>query len=84
MNLKSEIRILSHQLDVEDEAAFNLWTWLPSYKDAKEKHGDYADEYRPTNADVMKEAAIYIGAGLDVTKVEKRVAEEWFKIPESF
>ena len=82
MNLRDEIKQLAHRFDEEDNAAFDLWTWLPSHKDAVERFGDYASEHMPSTADVMREAAIYIGAGCDVSKVEPEVAEVWFKVEE--
>ena len=60
--LRSQVTALGRQLDREDNAAFNLWTWLPSFNMAEKYHGDYADEFRPYNDDVMEEAASMIGA----------------------
>lgn len=69
---------LGEQLAKEDDAAHDLWTWLPSHKVAEKHHGDYALEHCPTNADVMKEAAMYLGhlkhPEIPLTPEE----EEWF------
>jgi hypothetical protein len=59
MGLKSEIMNLSRQLEEEENAASDLWSWLPSHKAAQACHGDYAHEFCPDNADVMREAAEY-------------------------
>jgi len=50
-------RQLADRMDKECAAAFDLWTWLPSHDAAEKAHGAYADNYRPSNADVMREAA---------------------------
>lgn len=69
---------LGQQLEAETNAAHDLWTWLPSYRVAQEHHGDYASEHQPSNADVMKEAAMYLGhlkrPDVPLTPEEK----EWF------
>jgi hypothetical protein len=58
MTLRGEMASLLRNLDAEDNAAFDLWTWLPSYKDATTHHGDYASEHKPSNADILREAAL--------------------------
>jgi hypothetical protein len=69
----------ARQLSDEDDAAFMLWTWLPSHKVAEKHHGDYASEFRPSNLDVMKEAAMYLGhlkhPDVPLTEEEK----DWFE-----
>ena len=42
-------------------SAYDLWTWLPSHREAKKHHGDYACEFTPPIQTVMIEASIYIG-----------------------
>jgi hypothetical protein len=59
--LKHDLIQLGEQLAAENNAAHDLWTWLPSHKVAEKHHGDYASEHCPSNADVMKEAAMYLG-----------------------
>lgn len=74
------IQQLARQFEAEDNAAFDLWSWLPSHKAAKKAHGDYADEHRPELADLMKEAAMYFAylKGHEHTQAE---IEEWFGCP---
>lgn len=61
MGLVGQLRSLVRDLDDADNAAFDLWTWLPSYRAAEKHHGDYACEFRPSNADVMIEASQVLG-----------------------
>jgi hypothetical protein len=76
---KYDLIALGQELSAEDDAASDLWTWLPSHKIAQKHHGDYAIEHRPTNADVMREAAMYFGhlkhPDTPLTAEEK----EWFE-----
>jgi len=69
---------LGRQLEAETNAAHDLWTWLPSHEVAQKHHGDYASEHQPSNADVIKEAAMYLGhlkhPDVALTPEEK----EWF------
>jgi hypothetical protein len=51
---------LGEQLAAENNAAHDLWTWLPSYKVAQRHHGNYASNHCPSNEDVMTEATLYI------------------------
>ena len=81
---KQDIIALGQQLSEEANAAHDLWSWLPSRKVAEKHHGDYATEFQPSVADVMREAAMYvaylgsraarIGYYRDHTAEEK----EWF------
>jgi len=61
MKLAQELISLGQQLADENASAYDLWTWLPSHKIAQKHHGDYASEFCPSNGDVMKEAAMYLG-----------------------
>ena len=69
----------ARQLSEEDEAASDLWSWLPSHAVAQKHHGDYALEHRPSNRDVMIETAMYLGhlkhPDVELTAEEK----EWFE-----
>jgi hypothetical protein len=56
MSLKHDIVAFARELEATDAEAFSLWTWLPSRKMAEKAHGDYADEFQPTLADLMNEA----------------------------
>ena len=79
-NARSTIQELARQLEAEDNAAFDLWSWLPSHKAAEKAHGDYASEHTPDPADVMKEAAIYI-AFLRGREIGQAEVEQWFGCP---
>lgn len=57
---KYDLTRLGAQINEENNAAHDLWTWLPSHKVAEKHHGDYASEHCPSNADVMKEATMYM------------------------
>lgn len=61
MTAKSMICELARTIEAENNAAYDLWSWLPSRKAAERDHGDYADEAMPSTADVMKEAAMVFG-----------------------
>jgi len=69
----------ARQLSEEDDAASDLWSWLPSHAVAQKHHGDYASEHRPSNKDVMTEAALYLARltrpGEPLTAEEK----DWFE-----
>lgn len=80
LNLRSQLSEFARQLEEEDNAAFDLWSWLPSHKAAKAAHGDYAAEYTPSAADVMKEAAIYLAALRGSSPAPAEV-EQWFGCP---
>lgn len=61
MKPKQALIQLGQQLEAENNAAHDLWTWLPSHKIAQKHHADYTSEHCPSNGDVMKEAAMYLG-----------------------
>lgn len=76
-DLRTEIGRFAGELDRESNAASDLWTWLPSYKVAERHHGDYAGEHRPSVAEVMNEAAIYLGhLGFDGKVLPHRLTED--------
>lgn len=58
---RADLIRLGQQLSDEDEAAADLWTWLPSHAVAEKHHGDYAIEHRPSLRDILVEAAMYLG-----------------------
>jgi len=60
MTLRAEIQNLAHEFDAQDNAAFDLWTWLPSHREATKYHGDYASEFMPGIADIMIEASMVL------------------------
>jgi hypothetical protein len=78
---------LGAELSDQENVAHDLWTWLPSYKVAKELRGDYACEYRPGVADVMRDAMALISTLQDalgeaafddvIEALAETVREEW-------
>lgn len=60
MNLEEEIISLGRTLEDYNNASYDLWTWLPSYRKAKECLGDYASNIRPGHAEIMREACSFI------------------------
>lgn len=63
-NLHDTIISLGNALSQERDAAFDLWTWLPSYAVATAAHGDHAGNHFPGVEHVLREAAVFIGMGL--------------------
>lgn len=47
---------LGNKLERIRHSAFDLWTWLPSYRAAEKFHGDYASEFQPPIDEIMHEA----------------------------
>lgn len=78
---KSFISDLARQFENEDNAGFDLWTHLPSYKEAQKFHGDYASEYRPTTADLLIEATMYISHGANPNEEQIARAGEMYLCP---
>jgi len=82
MRLRYEFMELARELEAEDNAACDLWTWLPSYRAAKERHGDYTDEVRPSNADLMIEASRMIATQRGYENdISDHQIWEWFGCP---
>lgn len=81
MSLRDEIQRLAHDFDDQDNASHNLWTWLPSYREAQKHHGDYAGNLTPSIADVMREAITFIMHRLDPTPEQVEEAGEIYKCP---
>lgn len=78
--LRTLILELGHQFEAEDNAASDLWTWLPSHAVAEKHHGSQAVNVQPTIKDIMREASIYFAhqkyrAGQPYTEEER----EWFE-----
>ena len=82
MDLKHLIQSLGRTLDEEDNRAFNLWTWLPSYRHANMAFGDYGDVYQPPLADMLQEAS-YVFSTLKGYGVKPSTALEWFSIEDA-
>lgn len=59
MNIRNQIIALGNQLAEEQNCAYQLWTWLPSYGDAVNRYGDYASNHTPSVQDILQEAAVY-------------------------
>ncbi len=83
-NLRNALIDLGHRLAEDREAAHDLWSWLPSHKVAERHHGDYAGEFQPAEADVMREAAIYLSMLRSDDQEAWRArnkgeVEEWFE-----
>lgn len=76
--MRNDIIRFVHELEMQNEAAFNLWTWLPSYKEAEKHHGDYACEFTPSVSDIIKEASMFISDGL-VANTGKH--GDWYSCP---
>ena len=59
-NTKLNLIQLGEELAEENNAAADLWSWLPSHAIALKHHGDYAANHCPSNRDVMVEASMYL------------------------
>jgi hypothetical protein len=79
MKLAQELIRFGQQLAEENNAAHDLWSWLPSHKVAQKHHGDYADQHQPSTRDVMFEAALYLAntSRADTTMTPEE--QEWFE-----
>lgn len=80
MSLRSDIQSLANEFDAEDNAAVDLWSWLPSRKIAEKYHGDCADNVRPSIESLMTEATIVLAekAGYPPSEETRR---EWSECP---
>ena len=67
-------------------SAYDLWTWLPSHREAKKHHGDYACEFTPPIQTVMIETRVKplpSGGGLSTCRTPNTttnavdVKEDW-------
>lgn len=72
---------LGAELANEKNKAFDLWTHLPSYKAAQAAHGDHADNFQPTVADVLAEATLFISHGLNPTVEQRKEAGKLYLCP---
>jgi hypothetical protein len=68
---------LGQELSETQNRAFDLWTWLPSYKVAHKFHGDYASSFVPRIQDIIMEANLYIQYLKDLQMNEER--RRWFE-----
>jgi hypothetical protein len=60
MRFLTELSNFVHQLEGTEDAASDLWTWLPSYKKAQDCLGDYAHNVKPLVKDIILEANHFI------------------------
>lgn len=81
MSVRGWIISLAHELSEENNAAFDLWTWLPSYREALKHHGDYASEFTPSPTDVMREATMYISHDSCPTEEQRKEAQGYYDCP---
>lgn len=72
---------LGAELSNQRDRAFDLWTYLPSYRAAVAAHGDYASEFMPSVADVLREASMYICHKLNPTEEQLKDAGEYYRCP---
>lgn len=83
-NLNDLARI-GKEIDGINEAAFSLWSWLPSRAEAEKHHGDCADEKNPGPEAVMREMCQVLGIQEYPNTVHSRIeadkAIEWFSCP---
>lgn len=80
--VKSNIAKLAKAFEAEYEAAYSLWTWLPSYKEASKHHGHHATNFIPSIDEIMTEASMVLAVqqhGGDVHSEEER--NFWFTCP---
>lgn len=70
MSARDLIAELARQFAAEDNAAFDLWSWLPSHRRASKAHGDYASEYRPSIASLLYEATLVLSGTSDAKIAE--------------
>lgn len=56
MSIRQEIKNLATVLEAEEDAAMDLWMWLPSHQHALEAHGEFAVNFCPSPDGVMREA----------------------------
>lgn len=74
-NIHSMIN-LGEELQHIQNAANDLWTWLPSYNECKKYHKDHTHNFTPPIGAIMLEACFYISK-LKGSKEDP----EWFKCP---
>lgn len=79
-NLRDALIMFGDELAKEKDAAFDLWSWLPSRQAAEVAHGDYASSYCPSVRDIMTEAATFIGHRMAPTP-EQLASEELYQCP---
>lgn len=81
MDLRKQFIELGYELARDQDAASDLWSWLPSHKAAESAYGDYASEHMPPLSDVMREAAIFLSHGMLPTDEQARQENEFYGCP---
>lgn len=51
-----QLEALVQEYTRNQDSAFDLWTWLPSYRGAEKAHGDYGSSHQPSVAQILQEA----------------------------
>jgi hypothetical protein len=72
---------LGRELEAQQNAAVDFWSWLPSYAEARKWHGDYACEHMPSVTDLLREASLFISHKLNPTKEQLAESGEWYTCP---
>lgn len=80
MKIKDDFINLARELECEENAAFDLWTWLPSYKAARANHGEFASGHRPSVEYIIGEASIFISFLRGFSK-DREKENGWFECP---
>lgn len=75
---RTDIIRLGEELAAEDNAANDLWTWLPSYEVTQKYHGDYVLSFRQSVEDVLREAAMYFAHLKRPLVAPTEEEREWF------
>lgn len=77
--MRQELIRFAQQLADEDNAASDLWSWLPSHVLATKHHGDQAAHFRPSNREVMIEAAMHLARLQHPDRPVTAEEQEWFQ-----
>ena len=75
--IKSGLIALVKEWERNDEAFFNIWTYLPSQEAASKHFGDYSFEQQPKKHDLLEEARLLIVLLLG-GKILKSTFIHWF------
>lgn len=79
--MEQSIISFARELESQRDAAYNLWTWLPSCREAEKHHCDYAGEHMPRVSDIIKEASMFISHGLKPNEEQTKDAGEYYQCP---
>ncbi len=55
---KFDLLNLAKQLQIEEDIVSDLWTWLPSFREAQKYHGDHYHNYKPKLDNIVLEACL--------------------------